>query len=166
MADSTPNHTLRELFQRSIQIENKAELLYRELERRFAHYPEAAALWRTLAGDEAVHAQVLRDALRAAPPEELDCVAPPEAWTSAKEILDFLDRDLCGTVENLEDAFQLAHQIEYSEAVAIFEFLAVDALPGHAERGFVRTHVLMHQRRLTDFGESYRSRNWREVLPE
>jgi rubrerythrin len=56
MANLLHTPTLHDLFDRAIQIEKQAELIYKELEQRFVHHPEAAALWKALAADEAIHA--------------------------------------------------------------------------------------------------------------
>ena len=166
MANSVPTPTLHDLFNRSIQIENQAQLIYRELEKRFAHHPESAALWKALAADEEIHAQVLTKALASALPEKLASPAPAEVWASVTEILNLMSQDLLGSIQCLKDAYELAHQLEYSEVNAIFEFLTVDAVPGNVERGFVRTHIITHQKRLTDFSETYRGQDWQEVVPQ
>jgi len=166
MANSVPTPTLHDLFDRSIQIEKQAELLYRELEKRFAHHPASAALWKALAADEAIHAQVLTKALESTPPEKLASQAPAAVWASVTEILNLMSRDLLGSVKCLKDAYELAHQLEYSEVNAVFEFLTVDAVPGSVERSFVRTHIITHQKRLTDFSETYSGKDWREVIPQ
>jgi hypothetical protein len=77
-----------------------------------------------------------------------------------------MNQDLLGSINSLKDAYELAHQLEYSEVNAIFEFLTVDAIPGNTERGFVRTHITMHQKRLTDFSENYSGKDWRQVIPQ
>jgi len=158
-------HTLKELFERAIQIENQAGSIYRELERRFSHHPESAYLWRALAADEDVHAEVLTKALGDAPLEKLACQAPADTWAAVVRILGLMGQDLFGPIENLKDAYELAHQLEYSEVNAVFEFLSVDAVPGNVEREFVRTCIAVHQKRLTDFGENCRGKDWLEVTP-
>ena len=165
MVHSLHTPTLHDLFDRSIQIEKQAEIIYKELEKRFAHHPEAAALWNALAADEAIHAQVLVKALESAPPEKLASQAPAEVWANVQEILNRMGQDLLGSIKSLKDAYELAHQLEYSEVNAIFEFLTVDAVPGNLERAFVRTHIIKHQKRLTDFSEGYRGKDWEEVAP-
>jgi hypothetical protein len=166
MVNSLHTPTLHDLFDRSIQIEKQAELIYKELEKRFAHHPEAAALWNALAADEAIHARELAKALESAPPVKLAGQAPAEVWASVQEILNRMSQDVLGSIESLKDAYELAHQLEYSEVNAIFEFLTVDAVPGNVERAFVRTHIIKHQKRLTDFSEGYRGKDWEEVLPQ
>lgn len=165
MIDSSPSYTLDDLFERSIQIENKAASIYRELEKRFAHYPGAAALWKALAADEDVHAQVLMTARQDASPEKLAESPPADVWSAVTRILNLMEQDLLGPIKNLKDAYELAHQLEYSEVNAIFEFLSVDAVPGAVERSFVRAHITAHQKRLADFVENYIGEDWLAVIP-
>jgi len=164
MENSMPAPTLRDLFERSIHIEKQAELVYRELAKRFALHPESVVLWKALAEDEVVHAQVLTQVLASASPENLASPAPAQVWTNVSAILWLMSQDLLGSIRCLKDAYELAHQLEYSEVNAIFEFLAVDAIPGNVEREFVRRHIRLHQKRLTDFSETYQGKNWQEVL--
>ena len=162
MSTSARQCTLQELFYRAIQIENKAEEIYRELEKRFAHDREAAAFWRSLAEDERAHAEVLANVMEEASPEKLESLAPDEVWIEVTHILHFMDRDLLRPIKSLRDAWELAHQLEYSEVNAVFEFLSVDALPGVVEREFVHTHIAMHQKKLNDFMINYKG-DWRAV---
>jgi len=166
MSESIQQHTLEELFECAIQIENQAGSIYRELEKRFSHHPESAALWKVLAADEDVHARVLSKALEGAPQEQLAMQAPADIWANVSGILNLMSQDLLGSIETLHDAYELAHQLEFSEVNTVFEFLAVDALPGDVEREFVRSHIFMHQRRLFDFKEKYGGRHWLEVKPQ
>jgi hypothetical protein len=166
VTNSIPAPTLGDLFDRSIQIENQAQAIYTELEKRFAHHPEAATLWKALAADEAIHARVLAKALASAAPEKLASEAPAEVWASVTEIMHRMSQNVVDSVKSLKDAYELAHQLEYSEVNAIFEFLTVDAIPGNLERAFVRNHIITHQKRLTDFSEGYRGQDWQDVLPQ
>lgn len=166
MSESTQQHTLEELFGRAIQVENQAGTIYRELAGRFSHHPESAALWKRLAADEKVHAEVLKKTLRSAPPEKLASPAPAETWTAVTEILHRLTRDPLASITSLQDAYELAHELEHSEVNTIFEFLSVDVVPGKVEREFVRTHIAEHQKNLTDFREGYRGKDWRQVIPQ
>lgn len=165
MSESTQQHTLEELFGRAIQVENRAGTIYRELAQRFAHHPESAALWKALAADEKVHAEVLRKTLKGAPAEKLASPTPAETWTTITEILHRLRKDPLGSIANLQDAYELAHEFEHSEVNTIFEFLSVDVVPGEVEREFVRTHIAQHQEKLTAFREGYRGEDWRRVTP-
>ena len=165
MSRSIQQHTLEELFERAIKIEKQAASIYRELERRFSHHQESVALWKALAADEDKHAEVLAKALGDAPSEKLASQAPADVWAAVTQILDLLSQDLLNSVENLNDAYELAHELEFSEVNAVFEFLSVDAVPGNVERGFVRTHIAMHQKRLTDFRQNYGGKDWIEVIP-
>jgi len=166
MSGSTQQHTLEELFERAIRIENQVGSIYRELERRFSHHQESVALWKALAADENMHAKVLAKVLGDAPSEKLACQAPADAWAAVTQILNLLSRDLLSSIQNLKDAYELAHELEHSEVNAVFEFLALDVVPGNVEREFVRTHIAAHQKRLTDFRQNYRGKDWSEVTPQ
>ena len=166
MTESISKHTVKDLLDRAIQIELQTRSLYLELARRFAHHQESLALWEALAAEEDVHAQVLVDILESALPEKLMNQAPADVWANMTRIETLMRQTTVDSIKNLKDAFDLAHQLEYSEVNAVFEFLSVDVVPGHLEREFVRTHITLHQKRLADFGRDYVGENWVEVIPQ
>jgi rubrerythrin len=165
MTGTEQQPTLEVLFESAIRIEELASIVYRDLAELFAHHPHSLALWRSLAADEELHARVLARVLAAAPVEKRTSPAPAETWATVAEVLQRLDQDPVGTVTNLQDAYELAHEFEHSEVNAIFEFLSIDLLPGAIEAEFVRTHIAQHQQKLADFRQSYQGEDWRQVLP-
>jgi rubrerythrin len=166
MSESIQQHTLEELFERAIQIENQAGSIYRELERRFSHHQESVALWKALAADEDKHAEVLAKALGDAPADKLACQAPADIWAAVTQILSLLSQDLLSSIKNLKDAYEIAYELEHSEVNAVFEFLSVDVVPGNVEREFVRTHITAHQKRLTDFLQYSGGKDLSRVIPQ
>lgn len=151
MSELIQQHTLGQLFERAIQIENQAGSIYREMEKRFSHHPVSAALWKVMAADEDVHARILRQIYEGASPERLSQPSPPEAWVSISDIYKLVNQDSLDSVETLQDAYELAHQLEHSEVNAIFEFLSLEVVPNAIERDFVRSHIVRHQGRLLEF---------------
>ena len=119
-----------------------------------------------MAADEDEHAKVLAKVLGDAPSKKLACQAPADVWAAVTQILHLLSQDLLSSIKNLKDAYELAHELEYSEVNAVFEFLSVDAIPGRVEREFIRTHITAHQKRLTDFLQNYIGKDWSEVTPQ
>lgn len=166
MSETVQTPTLKELFEHAIQLELQAGRIYRELADRFAHHQQAATLWQALAADEDAHAEMLTQALESVPADKLANQAPAAVWAKVAEILRLMSRKPQRTITNLADAYELAHQLEHSEINAVFEFLSVDVVPGKIEREFVRTQVIVHQQRLTEFRENYSGADWCAVIPQ
>lgn len=165
MTETKQQQTLEALFEAAIRIEALAATMYRGLAERFAHHPQAVALWHSLAADEDMHARVLARVLAALPPDQRTSSAPAETWLSVAEILGRREREPVSSVMSLQEAYELAHEFEHSEVNAIFQFLSVDLLPGAIEAEFIRTHIAQHQQKLTDFRQAYQGEDWRQVHP-
>jgi rubrerythrin len=141
-----PNEaTVNELFDMAIKAEKAAEEVYRRLQAKFAPYPDAARFWRDYAAAEAGHAQWLgriRDGLSL---EQLAAPADAEIAAAAHRLLLFpVERALQG-IKDLEDAYQLANEMESGETNVVFDFLityfASDEQAQSLMRSQLRDHV-------------------------
>lgn len=146
-----PNEaTVDELFDLAIAAEKAAEELYRRLGARFAHHPDVADFWQKYAAEENGHAawlQRIRDNLSA---EQLAASADPRVLTAAHKALETsIETRLMG-IGNLEDAYQLANELENSETNAVFEFLINDYAVAVQAQSFLRAQLKGHIGRLTN----------------
>jgi hypothetical protein len=72
-----------------------------------------------------------------------------------------LNKDLIGPIETLDDAYELAHGLEFSEVNTIFAFLAGEYVPSEHRKEFVRVEITRHLEKLTHFGENFGEKDWR-----
>ncbi len=118
--------TIGELFDLAIRAEEATEVIYRGLEAKFVHQPEVAAFWSDYAADEAKHAHTLECIRDTLGQERLSAPAPPKTLEDARKAAYFPVARVLRDVRDLEQAYQLAHQLENSETNAIFEILVRD----------------------------------------
>jgi hypothetical protein len=137
--------TVNELFDMAIKAEKAAEEVYRRLQAKFAPHPDAARFWRDYAAAEAGHALQLgriRDSLG---PEQLTAPADAETAAAAQRLLLFPVERALQEVKTLEDAYQLANEMESGEINVVFDFLithfASDAQAQSLMRSQLRDHV-------------------------
>ncbi len=137
--------TVDELFDMAIKAEKAAEEVYRRLQAKFAPHPDAARFWRSYAAAEAGHAQALKRIREALSPEQLAAPADAETVVGAQRLLKFPVAKALQEVKTLEDAYQLANEIESGETNVVFEFLiihfAADAQAQSLIRSQLRDHV-------------------------
>jgi hypothetical protein len=137
--------TVDELFDMAVKAEQTAEKVYRRLQAEFAPHPDVARFWRDYAAAEVGHALVLKRIRETLSPERLAAPADIETAAAALRLLKFPVERALREVETLEDAYQLANEIESGETNVVFEFLithfASDAQAQSLMRSQLRDHV-------------------------
>ncbi len=137
--------TVNELFGMAIKAEKAAEEVYRRLQAKFAPHPDVVRFWRNYAAAEAGHALQLERIRDTLSPEQLAVPADEQVAASARRLLMFpVERALQG-IKDLEDAYQLANEMESGETNVVFDFLityfASDAQAQSMMRSQLRDHV-------------------------
>ena len=157
--------SVRILFEYAIAAEHFARELYREFERRFAADPRVAAFWQRYAAEEMGHARWLEQLLKKLPPETCDAPTDFDRLEAARHVIKVPLAQALAGVETLEDAYQLAHELESSEINTIFEFLLSTFADDPQATRFARDQLSDHVARLsTGFPESYTGAPARRAL--
>jgi rubrerythrin len=155
--------TILELFEKAIAAEKLAEELYHRLAALFTHEPDVAEFWEQYAGEEVGHARWLaryRDQLSL---ETLSQPADSEALAAAERALRLSIDQQVRNIKTLEDAYQLANELESSETNAVFEFIITNFSKDDESRDFLRAQLQDHIARLMfDFPEQFKSGDRRE----
>jgi rubrerythrin len=140
--------TIDELFDVAIKAERTAARLYRALAGLFKEQPSVAAFWMSYAGAEEQHAawlvktrEGLSDARRRAP-------ADPEIVENLDRVQRVSVDDLVADIETLDDAYQLASDLENSETNAIFGFIVDNFAEDADTQAFLQAQLRDHVRGL------------------
>jgi hypothetical protein len=154
--------TVNQLFELAIALERAAEALYQGMAIRFAQAPEVAKFWRQYAAEEAGHVRRLEHIQAELSPERLSEAADAGMVEQARRLLEVSVGAQLNQIRDLEDAYQLANELESAETNAVFEFL-IERFSGTEEaQSFVRAQLTTHIGKLmTEFPEAYRSRTSR-----
>jgi rubrerythrin len=144
--------TTAELFEMAIAAEKAAEELYFGFEERFAHHQDVVAFWRKYAEEEVGHARWLEGVRDKSSPEQLSAPADPSILKDARKFLRFSPQHALEGVTNLEDAYQLANELENSEINVVFEFIITNFSADESAGSFLRAQLKDHIARLmTEF---------------
>ena len=146
MPDQT---TMRELFQMAIAAERAAETLYHGFQAQFAHHPAAADFWAAYAAQEDSHAQCIERLQKEQTAEQLAAPAHPRVLSQVRQALTFSVEDALAEIETLEDAYQLANELESAETNAIFDFLITNFSTDTKAQAFMRAQLKDHVAKLT-----------------
>ena len=71
------------------------------------------------------------------------------------EIQNILNKDLISPIKNLNDAYELAHQLEYFEVEALFKFLANKVITSEERKNFILSEINDHQQQLMVFSNKF-----------
>ncbi|MBN1955741.1 MAG: hypothetical protein JW900_11910 [Anaerolineae bacterium] len=144
-----PQETIGELIEMAIALERGAEAFYLELAQLFSHHPDVAVFWEQYAKEETGHALWLEKLQQRLSDEKLAQPASSQMVTSAQRLLQLSPEKMLQSVKTLEDAYQLAHDLEHSETNAIFEFLIADFAIAEQAYPFLRSQLKEHIDRIT-----------------
>ena len=140
--------TIAELFDLAIATERAAETLYRELAARFVDHLEVADFWERYAGQESGHAQWLQRLRDTTSPAQLAAPADPVMLQNARALSQFAVANALQGIHNLDDAYQLANELENSEVNVIFEFLVTHFTMDERTQVFLQAQLRDHLARL------------------
>ena len=147
--------TLQELFEIAINWETQARDLFADFANLFSHEPKVADFWIQFSKDESGHIGVLKDILNKIPPEKRSVEVSKEQLNTVLRVEELIKEASTRKVQTLDDAYELAHQLETSELNALFKMLVMDFLPEEEGHKFIVSEVTEHIERLMRFGKEY-----------
>lgn len=152
--------TVGKLFEYAIELEKAAESLYRQLETMFSEYPEVALFWRHYADEEKGHASYLERIRQGVDIHRLSRQADSNILQKVRQCLGKVSQSKLENIKTLDDAHQLATELENSETNAIFEFMIINFATDELAKShqFLRTQLSTHITKLeNDFPNPYKS---------
>ena len=151
------------LFDLAINWETQARDLYANYANLFKHEPKISAFWIQLSKDESGHIDLLKDILNKISTEKRLMVVGNEQWTSVARVEGLIKEASTRKVLTLDDAYDLAHQLEMSEVNTVFKILVNDYLPDEKGHKFIFFDVKEHIERLMKFGKEYTQSQKRRI---
>jgi hypothetical protein len=144
-----PVGTIAELLEIAITAERNSERLYDSMSQMFIRFPEVALFWEHYANEEAGHARWMEHLRERMTPGHQAEPADGEVWRKALSLANTPVDDLLASIRTLQDAWELANELEHGETNLIFEFL-IDNFSNDANTMiFLRTQLREHMDHLT-----------------
>ena len=147
--------SLGELIETAIAAEDAARKVYLGFTHKFVSRPDVSDFWQTMADDEGDHGRILSGLRDRVPVEEL--AVPIDARLAEKaEQLKSLDiHKLVNSVGNLNDAYQIAYDLESSEVNTVFNFLTIRFLSTDESYAIISATIDHHLLRLAEFTRTF-----------
>lgn len=147
--------TVSDLFDLACQAERAAADFYYRLSNLFSHVPEVRKFWKMMMQDEFIHAAELT-AIRNGM-TELQLERPADQATMDKlveEVSRFAPKFDLKDVETLDDAYEIAYDLEYSEVNTVFKAIVSEYVSSEDRIRFVLAQNGEHVSRLEAFSKS------------
>ncbi len=161
MMEPNANFTVREVLERAIQIERRVADLYAVFAKQFSRVPGISEFWNDLRRDEIGHMGELCVIYESLPAEKLCSPESGAISASVNRALASVEGECLGKIKTLDDAYQIARELEFSEINAIFKYLTIDLVSPTSRSEIITYQVDEHQQKLVDFDKRYGDKNWR-----
>ncbi len=163
MIESGLKVTNEAIFEYAIEIEYKAADIYREFSQLFSHIHEIYAFWRELTEEEMQHADMLQDIRKSLTNEQLQSPCDKKLLDIVARIQHMLRGFFTESIKNLDDAYELAHELEFSEINVLFKLLATKFVSSEQQKKIV-SKIMLHQQKLMHFNQNFGDRDWRKGI--
>ncbi len=145
MPADTPGDTINELFKMSMAIEHEAEAFYSSLLKSFSTHAASAGFFASMRDDERAHIKSIASMRNALTPEALAGPAPAHALQLIRTFLNFSATEGLSRVKNLEDAYRMTVNLEFSEINKFHQLLVDLFAPSDETRnnseGMLKAHL-------------------------
>lgn len=159
-----PHKSVGNVIQCAIDAENEAREIYLQLSRMFAHVPGVSEFWQDLAHDEAKHAYALLKVRKSLSDEQIAAPADEHIVNNIASVVSVQNGISLDTVKTLDEAYEIAHELEYSEMNHIFECLAAGFIKQEDKKRILLSELREHQNKLTHFTRTFGNRAWRREI--
>ena len=152
------------ILQLAIDIEIKSRDIYVNFARMFNHVHKISEFWKKLMKDENVHANILEDISAKLREEGQEINTDSRIINNIQATNEYLMTDLMSTIHNLNDAYDLSHNLETREVEMLFDMLSTD-FGKHVEAlRIVMLEEQGHLQRILDFSQIYGNAEWRKSI--
>jgi rubrerythrin len=155
--------TVGALFATAIAFEKKAEEFYRGLAKKFSGHPSVSSFWRSMMEDEMKHSRALQEMRDSLTPEQLKSPGDDSTTIQDDELASFSAIYDFAKVKNLDEACEMAGDIESSEMNAKIRSLVKQFIPPEARADFMISVLENHVSKLREFSESFDSEKKRSI---
>ena len=135
-----------ELLDLSLGFETNAQEIYKKMAEKFSHVPDVAAFWQDYSTDEALHAHMLEELRARLSPDQLASLIESDLVGDTRRLLESLQKE--PDIENLDQAYQYANMIEYSEINPLFEVILSYFEANEEARNLLQSQLLEHINKL------------------
>ena len=149
-------NTVSDIFRIAISLEKKAGDFYLGLSNKFSAHPEVSEFWKGMMKDEDQHARALQKSFDSLTEEErLLPVDVAGISYSDNEMQGYLSLCDLQRVKNLDDAYEAAYNLEFSEINSKVKSLLRKFMKSEDTKYFILSVLEYHVSKLEEFLKSF-----------
>lgn len=154
MNETCQKQTVADVFKCLMKIGYKASGLYDKLSMLFSYAPDISLFWSEMAKDGIFHINTLHEIYESLSKEQqlLSC-HEEQIWKDIIVIQDLLVTSVIDSINNLDDAYDVARQIESSSINSVFKLLAEKLDLPVEQEDFVLSNLVRQRSNLTKFAQ-------------
>lgn len=156
--------TLFSHFKLAMNNESQAATLYVKFKEMFKTDLEATTFWDVMNKDELRHLALLKEIFASLASDILKQPTDAVTFQQAVKAQKDLDQVNLNNITNLDQAFELAHDLEFSEINIVFIYLVSCYHYSEEKLDMIIEEIDSHQVKLMDFGAEHRTKNWRRSI--
>jgi hypothetical protein len=154
--------TTADLLEAIVAAEAAAKAFYHLMALAFAHHSGARRLWESMMEDEVQHVAAVSRVRETLTREQREQSVPASDLATVLQQQETLSESRIRAVRNLNEAYEIAHELENHEMDRLTPFLSLFVPAG--ERGDVMRAVLAHQAKLVEFRKASADRQWMRAV--
>ena len=163
-ATSVSTITIGDVFQEAIANELKVRDLYLQYSHLFDFNHFASDFWKDLAADENKHAHELKEAYNLLTPEQKDQSPEKVVQDGMYKVRQQITTIFLRPVNNLFDAYHIAHELEAGELNYIFKIMISSSESSVMKIQDIIDGIDKHQNKLADFRSKFHDRQAMEII--
>ena len=157
--------TVANLFELAVATERIMQDYYQGLGKKFSNFSKVSNFWQDMASDENQHVTALKKMRDSLSDNLLLSEADPSVAQQSHAFLEkFPPKDTLNSVKTLDDAYEFAHDMESSEANAVFKFLTAKFIKPEKRMKIVIAMIENHIAKIMDFSDTFGNAEWRKSI--
>jgi hypothetical protein len=158
------NPTLKEMISLAISAEREARAFYTGLAEKFSEHPDISDFWRGMMMDEEGHIREIEAIRESLSPDQLDAPENPELFHKVSEFLRFHAGEKLAAVGNLDEAYSIAVNLEYSEINKLMELMISKHITSNDHGARMRNSLEEHLGKIRNFPKRFGDSHWRRTI--
>jgi len=164
MLTTVADGTKKELFHLAINIEGILADAYAYIAEGFHHLPWISHFWQELSQDELHHKTALTLMMERQSPKELNDMIDPRLFIILHDAHRSSLPARWHRIKDLNEAYELANELEHSEFNSVFAFLMQGTAPTPERKAFIMKEIQCHLNKLLEFGKASGPPSNRQII--
>lgn len=158
------NKTLSDLFECAIINEMKAADIFASFRDAYSFNEDLKEFWEGMHKDEIMHAEVLRKIHNDLPADRLSEKPDDNICQYAESAYNLILKISEEKPENLNEAYELAHELEFCELNEVYKLLLENKVDDEKAKSFIIEEIKNHQNKMVEFSSKLGDKEWRKSI--